>query len=174
MKQFWSAFWYLFGHPGQYSCFQAKPKNDIIPSCCSLLKRRVFGGRIQKHIHSNQPTQNKKWQYYVMFFTVRLKGFPGQNTKSIATSPQARARWRGWPKAIGYPPHHSMMHGVWNHLQLSSFLQLHSCTGPSNSATVDRRSSQNRIPNCNTKSDTQFQGQLFDFWSHLGSQNGPR
>ena len=123
----------------------SKPNQKIyiIPSCFSPLKRMVLGGRIQKHIDSNEPTKNKKWLHSVMFLLLFGRGgFPRQSTKSTATSPQrrphqatlpninqpwqtqsfadcathidsgkqakytgdenqARAGWRGWPKAIG-------------------------------------------------------------------------
>ena len=52
------------------------------------LQARGFSGRVPKHIHSKQRTQNKKQQYSVLFFPVRLRGLPRQSTKSTATAPQ--------------------------------------------------------------------------------------
>ena len=68
----------IFQVPWLWEVSQARAKNAIIPFSFSIRERRVLGGRVQEHIHSNQLFKNEQWQHSAMLFIGRSKGFPRQ------------------------------------------------------------------------------------------------
>ena len=61
---------------------------------------------------------------------------PQAYNRHIGNKNQAQARWRSWPKAVGSA---ASFHDAWRMKPTPALpaFQLNSCTGPSNSATVN-------------------------------------